>query len=140
MLRILLTCFVHSLKMCMFFSYNPCFIFFSFFFYFLGILWVPCDFDFSYNFKPFFFFFFFFFFFLFFCFLNFARFLPDLQKCFDTSECFFQIVCLLLDTVFYLMVAIFLKLKSSFVLHEFWKLAYKTFFKDNNGQPLLQTL
>ena len=36
----------------------------------------------------------------------------------------FQIVCLLFNTVFFLMVAIFLKLLSSFVLHEFWKLAY----------------
>ena len=40
----------------------------------------------------------------------------------------FRIVYLLFNTVFFLMVAIFLKLVSSFVLHEFWKLAYKTYF------------
>ena len=59
----LCTCFLHSLKMCMCFSYNPCLIFchFSVLFELCHLLtswlqmyrqWIPCDCNFSYNFKP----------------------------------------------------------------------------------------
>ena len=54
----LCTCFLHSLKMCMCFSYNPCYIFVAFLFFLNFVIfwpqmyrqWVPCEF--SYNFKP----------------------------------------------------------------------------------------
>ena len=73
----LCTCFLHSLKMCMCFSYNPFHMFCHFFLYFLNFVifwpqmyrqWVPCDCNFSYNFKP--------------VFLKLCTcFLPCLQKC-----------------------------------------------------------
>ena len=72
----LCTCFLHSLKMCMCFSYNPCHIFFCHFCTFWTLFfwpqmyrqWVPCDCNFSYSFKP--------------VFLKLCTcFLPCLQKC-----------------------------------------------------------
>ena len=56
----LCTCFLHSLKMCMCFSYNPCIIFCHFFVLFelchlltsdIYRQWVPCDCYFTYNLK-----------------------------------------------------------------------------------------
>ena len=60
----LCTGFIHSLKMCICFSYNPCRIFVTFLFVFNFVIywpqmyrqWVPYDCNFSYNFKLFFFF------------------------------------------------------------------------------------
>ena len=72
----LCTCFLHSLKMCKCFSYNPCRIFCHFFVLLNFVIywpqmyrqWVPCDCNFSYNFKL--------------VFLKLCTcFLPGLQKC-----------------------------------------------------------
>ena len=59
----LCTCFLHSLKMCMWFGYNPCINFYHFFqlcgrSHFSTPMyrqWVPCEYNSSYNFTPIFF-------------------------------------------------------------------------------------